>query len=333
MAKEKIDKNKNQSICQALLCKKNLLRDFIILAIAAVFSYLAVINSRQFSNSQAIKNNNAEIQSVSDFVAEQEIEEEEIEIPAIETADWKKYQNQWYGFELKYPDGWENPGFEKAAAGAKWEYKYKFRKKEADSANSYVGFDVTIYNIRSVKELTNTQEYPTFKFKMNENETCRFIPGHLKEDSDFPAEEIYIPPADDCYNPAFFYSLTRDAYIYNIAPVLKEDWEMPVELKKDAISNFPEFFSVASSFYLVEIKRPAKPATPKINAPMPVAAVKVDSLGRLVCAKKNDKPSKSDKEKKKHLDMECCLDPDEYPNPHCYYPSEKYGKLLDKLNK
>jgi hypothetical protein len=48
----------------------------------------------------------------------------------------------------------------------------------------------------------------------------------------------------------------------------------------------------------------------------------------MVCAKKNDKPGKSNKGKSKHLDMECCLDPDEYPNPWCYYPPEKYGKYL-----
>jgi len=53
-----------------------------------------------------------------------------------------------------------------------------------------------------------------------------------------------------------------------------------------------------------------------------------DNLGRRVCNKSNDKPSKSDKGKGKHMDMECCLDPDEYPNPHCYYSPEKYGKYL-----
>jgi hypothetical protein len=55
---------------------------------------------------------------------------------------------------------------------------------------------------------------------------------------------------------------------------------------------------------------------------------KADSLGRKVCGTKNDKPSKSNKNKGKHLDMECCLDPDEYPNPNCYYDPKKYGKYL-----
>ena len=50
--------------------------------------------------------------------------------------------------------------------------------------------------------------------------------------------------------------------------------------------------------------------------------------GKRVCNKKHDKPSMSEKYDKKHMDMECCLDPDEYPNPNCYYPPEKYGKYL-----
>jgi type IV secretory pathway VirB10-like protein len=70
---------------------------------------------------------------------------------------------------------------------------------------------------------------------------------------------------------------------------------------------------------------------PKITAPKPAAETKRDALGRMICAKKNDKPSKSKKHKGRNMDMECCLDPDEYPNPWCYYPPEKYGKLLDKL--
>lgn len=50
--------------------------------------------------------------------------------------------------------------------------------------------------------------------------------------------------------------------------------------------------------------------------------------GRRVCGKSNDHPGKSNKGKGKHMDMECCLDPDEYPNPNCHYSLEKYGKYL-----
>ncbi len=51
--------------------------------------------------------------------------------------------------------------------------------------------------------------------------------------------------------------------------------------------------------------------------------------GRLVCEKKNDKPSfsKENNKGKKHMDMECCLDPDEIANPWCTY-SPNYAKFL-----
>lgn len=41
--------------------------------------------------------------------------------------------------------------------------------------------------------------------------------------------------------------------------------------------------------------------------------------GRPMCAKKNDKPKKSKQNKRAHIDRECCLDPDEVPNPRCVY--------------
>jgi hypothetical protein len=70
-------------------------------------------------------------------------------------------------------------------------------------------------------------------------------------------------------------------------------------------------------------------AAAKASARMPASFAK-DSLGRLVCDKKNDKPGKSKENNKGkiHMDMECCLDPDEYPNPHCYYDPGKYGKYF-----
>lgn len=54
------------------------------------------------------------------------------------------------------------------------------------------------------------------------------------------------------------------------------------------------------------------------EAPPILAKVKMVN-GRPTCAKKNDKGSKSDKYDHVHVDQECCLDPDEIPNPRCLY--------------
>jgi len=285
--------------------------------------------------------------------------EAEIERIRMDMSSWKKYQNLWYGFELKYPESWEKPKERGAPADADWEYRYEFRKKDpgkmenscaeslkqldipgwqlkylfykkgAEENNPFSGFNMIIYDVEKIKELTNTDEFPAVKNEeLKAAGACDQIEGHLWENENYPAEKIHILSDDNCYNSVFFYSLTREKYIYNVVPVLKENLEISADLEKEAIDNFPEFFSIASSFNLVDIKRP-KPVLPKprITPPKPAAAAK-NSAGRMVCAKKNDHPGKSNKNKSKHLDMECCLDPDEYPNPHCYYPPEKYGKYL-----
>ncbi|KKT33801.1 MAG: hypothetical protein UW19_C0005G0047 [Candidatus Moranbacteria bacterium GW2011_GWF2_44_10] len=54
--------------------------------------------------------------------------------------------------------------------------------------------------------------------------------------------------------------------------------------------------------------------------------IRVD--GKRVCEKKNDKPHESKKNDKPHMDMECCPDPDEWPNPHCYYTPEQLSRML-----
>lgn len=78
-------------------------------------------------------------------------------------------------------------------------------------------------------------------------------------------------------------------------------------------------------------KKPHGYIAPGLVASLP-ASYKLDSRGRMVCEKNNDKPGKSEKDKPTHIDMECCLDPDEIPNPHCYYPRDKYGSLLDRYH-
>lgn len=55
----------------------------------------------------------------------------------------------------------------------------------------------------------------------------------------------------------------------------------------------------------------------KVQAPLPISAKKVN--GQWVCANKKDKGRKSDQNKRAHIDRQCCLDPDEVPNPHCTY--------------
>lgn len=86
------------------------------------------------------------------------------------------------------------------------------------------------------------------------------------------------------------------------------------------------------------IKAPAHKSTSSmagIGLPGSIFAEIKAINGRRVCLDmKHDNPSKSGSNKKGHIDTECCLDPDETPNSLCYYPPEKYGKLIQAyLNK
>ena len=236
--------------------------------------------------------------------------------------------SSWYGLEIKYPENWAAPIKKASSRDSQWEYRYQFRKKNVSEDNPYIGFDIVIYSIAKTKELSNTGEFPPAISEQVEMEhECSTLEGHIIETGDYPAEEIYIPPTDNCYNTTLFFSNTRGDYIYNIVSKFQGGSLISGDPRVEITDNFPEFYSIVSTFKFTDIARP-RPTSPEraTSALMPVS-FKV-TRGQLVCAKENDHPGKSRQNKGRHLDMECCMDPDEYPNPNCYYPPDKYGKYL-----
>lgn len=314
-------------------CQKNLRRDILILSallVSIAIFFLSDFGILKWPSHQE------EAVILPDPASEEEkrLEKERLEIADIQSrfdiSNWKTYQNNWYGFSLKYPETWSGPLVRRPSRGDLWEQKLIFSRKEIPEGDPFAGFAVVIYDTRRAKELSATAEFPKIQEGEGNIDGCRSLDGHLIETGDYPAEEIYVPSDDRCFLATLFFTNTREDYIYNIIPVFKG--ENTVLIGDPALEikfRIPEFFVIAGSWELIDIRRP-KPIVQKTvpDAPFPVSFKRVD--GRLVCAKKNDHPSKSGKKKGKHLDMECCLDPDEYPNPHCYYPPEKYGKLLKK---
>ncbi|HBO16447.1 MAG: hypothetical protein UR69_C0003G0059 [Candidatus Moranbacteria bacterium GW2011_GWE2_35_2-] len=317
-------------------CKKNIKRDIIIIVVAIFFIIIIIIGINyslgiSFEKRFSKKITDSYI-SGKGMALEEDIYHSVQEIQRnIDIGEWKNYQSRWYGFEVKYPDsGWEIPRSFSGIASSKWEYRFQFRKnaENIDEQNPYVGFDVVVYNLTKARELSDTEEFPQLKnVDLKEDDECETINGHIIETGDYPAEEIYIPPADNCYNSTLFFSFTKGDYSYNLVPAVRDGFSLLGDPMIEIADKFPEFFSVVSTLDSIDIVRPKpKPPVPKITARHPVSYKNIN--GKLVCAKKNDKPSKSAKDKKKHLDLECCLDPDEYPNPWCYYDPEKYGKYL-----
>lgn len=334
-------KRSNGAFCDVFLCKENVKRDVVIISIAILAS-IAFIMVNAYSSSVDIKKKVLG-ESTSSYVSgDSMISEEEIyqEVRAvqdiIDESGWKKYQSNWYGFEVSYPEtGWDTPKSMAGMNSSKWEYRLEYRKDGTQEGGKgrFSGFDVVVYNLAKVKELSNTDEFPKLKESNMEGlPACDVIDGHIIETGDYPAEEIYVSPTDECYRPSLLFSFTKGDYIYNLIPVTGESYGENVDPRIEIMDNFPEFFSVASTLKPIDIVRPEpavivkKQAEPNYDAPKPVSYRKVD--GKKVCAKKHDNPSKSKKNKGKHLDMECCLDPDEYPNPWCHYDPNKYGKYL-----
>jgi hypothetical protein len=126
---------------------------------------------------------------------------------------------------------------------------------------------------------------------------------------------VFVPqPQSACYEPA-----TRPDIFCEITPYA------------------PRCRSKARTPVLPDVPAPSQPVLTPVPvkrsavymAPMPIAYVVKD--GRLMCGVAHDEPHKSRKNKKTHMDMECCLDPDEIPNPYCYYSEVEYGKYLKKF--
>lgn len=305
------------------------------------------------------------------------------------TNQWSVYKNSLYGFQLKYPNGWDKPISIKNSAQNKrnkWVQKIIFQKKQeiseqvenlkkGNTLSEKEGFEVVIYSRDSIQSLSETGELilktkqssidkhnnffkifnPESKTardtlvcsKNNSQNECKVngLIDHFRDLSQFMADEINIPLNDECFESVLFFTITGEEYIYNIIPFLKKDG-VGREADQQEKSAFqltreylPEFFAIAKEFELTEIAMPESIAKVPVNkaynseaakkkAPMPVSYKRVG--GKLVCAKKNDKPVKSKKNNKGkiHMDMECCLDPDEIPNPHCTYEAKKYQKYL-----
>jgi hypothetical protein len=54
------------------------------------------------------------------------------------------------------------------------------------------------------------------------------------------------------------------------------------------------------------------------------------AVGKGRCADPKDDPQKSQQGKGKHTDEDCCPDPDEYPDPRCYYTPAGYALMLKR---
>lgn len=245
----------------------------------------------------------------------------ESNIPNVQTSEklntdqWKIYKNSIYGFKVKYPSEWSLPQGEKGLED-EWDSRIIF--KNSDAGSSYLGFEMIIYknDLKSETDLQeNTNQIQLAKTEIeNPKEVCL-------------SEQISFVKEDYLFRKTNLVNIKNEEYSIRIFPAYKNSIQTA-----EGENQFE--YSVSSFVFerdpLPTIVRKPSIARPKIlNAKLP-AAFKVVG-GQRVCDKKNDHPGKSKKNKGKHMDMECCLDPDEYPNPYCTYNNPKYQAILAKM--
>jgi len=249
----------------------------------------------------------------------------------VDTTAWDIYRNQWYGFEISHPDSWTSMQYKTASAkSARYETVYQFRKEAPDENDPYVGFDVAIYSTGKMESPNQTNEVKKKDDAPENTSECYFSEEMTLGQENNAFQQVSVREGNACYESTYFFSITKDNYLYNVVPVFKDGADVPVNIGEDVSKNFPEYKEAVASLKFIPIERPKvakNPSKPRISARRPVSAKVVG--GRLVCAKKNDKPGKSQNGNKPgHMDMECCLDPDETPNPWCTYSNPKYDKYL-----
>ncbi|MBM3255978.1 MAG: hypothetical protein FJZ04_00705 [Candidatus Moranbacteria bacterium] len=239
------------------------------------------------------------------------------------TEKWATYKNTAYNFELKYPDNWAKPAVENAA-GAELKYKTKiaFRDTGMGPEAGQKGFDIYIYRLpRGVRNISaDYSNNLNLKDGVNEEfGRCKEIGTASVGSAKYPAMKIYALASDPCYKESYFYLLQRGGNAFEIVPVPAGGFGYEnYDGAREVGETLPEFDNILATWKFTAGAGAVRKAVPRITAPKPLAETRIVS-GKRVCAKKNDKPRKSKTNKKKHMDMECCLDPDEYPNPWCSY--------------
>jgi len=241
------------------------------------------------------------------------------------TADWKVYENKKYNFSIKYPQDWQAPRESSAAGGENFISKISFNEKGVSGTNGGKGLDVFIFSSAKFPGPVGTDNLK----KKNENiasEDCPKIDDITLGGKGYPAKEVNISPDNPCWEETFFYSLTKSGHTYNIVPRQNESANVLEDAKKIGVSRyFPEFYDAVSTLDLAE-QQASLVQVPKKIVQKAAAPPKVRYTTGASCAHKKDKPRKS-KTKGKHMDEDCCPDPDEWPNPRCAYSAGGLGLM------
>ncbi len=226
----------------------------------------------------------------------------------IDTTNWKTYKDPVYHFTLKYPEGWENPKTKKISdPDFDYEYQVSFGTKDTLAGDNFEGFNLYVFQ--------------TGKCGASAGQAN----GSAIPNCSTNKSSISVGTSGS-ENILEFSSMV---YSYTLVPYIAPENADPNIVKKINL----EFEEAGKTFQYdssLSISVPKKPLPPKAATPVGRRGKltgAVASGGKLICPHPNRKPMKSPNQGK-HVDEDCCPDPDEYPNIACAYKPSDYKIML-----
>lgn len=229
----------------------------------------------------------------------------------INTADWKIYQNNFYNFEIKYPNSWNAPEEEKILDhDFAYEYKIIFSPDGTKQNGSAEGFTIYIYKTEPCVDDLN------FASGQNFSSSNQLSSNLTPQCSTHKA--IVINGNND-----YFYEFSGKIYTFTIFP-FPADENNPILTE----NSHDQFEAAIRTITLNSIPKPESkiiyvaPKKPAVKG----SNVVVSSRGQK-CPNPGQKPQKS-QTKGRHVDEDCCPDPDEWPKSGCAYKASNYAIML-----
>lgn len=238
------------------------------------------------------------------------------------TAKWKLFESAKYGFSIKYPTGWQEPV--ETSAPPESNYLSRIEFKNGSGKNGKESFDIFVYSSAKFPDPLGTDNLKKKNESVDPKDCAHFDDITLGEEG-YSAKEVNVMANDPCWEETFFYSFTKNGYTFNLVPSFGNSYDIKnYDEKIDLVKIFPEFYDISSTlnfkkeesavqFSKKAIQKAASPPKPRYTA-------------GARCSHKKDKPRKS-KTKGKHMDEDCCPDPDEWPNPRCAYSGGGLGLM------
>lgn len=328
-----------------------------IVILISILSSISALGFGSFRLYQIVKNNTekAQLREAQQKMELQKIigDNEPLKYVDFDTTPWNTYKNQAYGFQIKYPEDWSEPTVENGAGkNVDYQAKIVFRKT---TDNSEIARRYEVANWQNYRDLTYGLKIKYPEKLGLQNNLPQMSLGHARSISPaitplqkiqgfdvyvyknkpltnletsqkicFEKEKVSriteLSPKDN-----YYYTAGKDDYSFKISPVLENNIELFGQTDREKIEKeLPEFLSSISTFGFQ--KEPIFPR--KTTFKRTFFALKT-------CGAKNDHPQKSTRGKGKHIDEDCCPDPDEWPLPGCSYSAKGLALMLGgpKLSK